>query len=131
MRSNRSLALLILSLYMIQCSAPKKKDALLEEAAKIHNEAVELAKQLEDELSQLARDTTYMRDSLESWRVAIEKWENNLVEVPGNESHDHKSHDHHYHGKQQSELTSDQILSIQNELKAQIDSIKSRINAKH
>jgi hypothetical protein len=116
---------------MIQCSAPKKKDALLEEAAKIHNEAVELAKQLEDELSQLARDTTYMRDSLESWRVAIEKWENNLVEVPGNESHDHKSHDHHYHGKQQSELTSDQILSIQNELKAQIDSIKSRINAKH
>lgn len=130
MRNSKPLVLLILSLFVIQCSSPKKEGALLVEAARIHNEAVALAEQLEEQLNQLATDTTYSKDSLKAWRGAIEKWENNLVEVPGNESHDHHAHDHHDHGKQLPELTPDQMLSVQHELKSQLDVIKSRINAK-
>jgi hypothetical protein len=115
---------------MIYCSAPQKEDTLLIEAAQIHNEALALAKQLEKQLDQLANDTTYLKDSLNTWRMAIEEWERNLVEVPGNESSDHHPHDHHDHGKKMPELTSGQMLSVQLELKSQLDDIKSRINAK-
>lgn len=123
----KTLLFLIVSFVMFYCSAPKKEDTLLREAAQIHNEAVALAAQLEE---QLANDTTSPKDSVTIWQEAIEKWENNLVEVPGNENGDHHANDHHNHGKQLPELTSEQMLAIQKELKSQLDVIKSRINAK-
>ena len=130
MRNYKTLVMLVLSQLMIDCSAPRKKDTLLIEAAQVHNQALALSKQLEEQLDQLANVPACRKDSLEAWRAAIEKWKNNLVEVPGNESHENHEHAHHDHGKQLPELTSDQMLSIQKELKSQLDVIKSRINAK-
>lgn len=123
----KPLRFLIVHLFLFYCSVPNKEDTVLTEAAQIHNEAVALAIQLEE---QLANDTTSQEDSVMLWREAIAEWEFNLVEVPGNENGKHHEHDHHNHGKQLTELTSDQILAIQKELKAQLDSIKLRINTK-
>ncbi len=127
MNHHKPLLFLIVPLFMLCCSAPKKEDTLLIEAAQIHQEAVTLAIQLEE---QLANDATSLKDSVIIWQEAIEKWESNLVEVPGNENGEHHAHVHHDHGKQLPELTSEQMLAIQKELKAQLDNIKSRINAK-
>jgi len=120
---------MILGLVMLQCSASKKEDPLLVEAATIHNEAVALAERLETHLNQLAKEASYQKDSLVTWRIAIEKWKSQLVEVPGNESHDFHQHAHHDDGAKLPDLTSEQILLIQQEMKAQLDSIKTRINA--
>jgi hypothetical protein len=46
---------MILCLGVFQCTAPKKEDPLLVEAARIHNEAVALAEGLETHLNQLAK----------------------------------------------------------------------------
>lgn len=120
---------LIPLLFAIQCTESKQEDLVLREAARIHNESVDLAEQVEVQLNHLVKDTTYQQDSVTSWRVALEQWENNLVEVPGNESHDTHRHEHHDHGKQLPELTSDQLLMIQQEVKAQLEAIRSRINS--
>jgi hypothetical protein len=119
---------MILCLSVFQCTAPKKEDPLLVEAARIHNEAVALAERLETHLNQLAKETTYKTDSLVTWRIAIEKWKSQLVEVPGNESHHLHQHSHHDHGAQLTIVTSEQMLLFQQEMKAQLDSIKARIN---
>lgn len=118
---------LIVPLFLFYCSVPNKEDTVLAEAAQIHNETVALAIQLEE---QLANDTTSQEDSVMLWREAIAEWRFNLVEVPGNESGNHREHDHHSHGEKLTELTSEQMLAIQRELKAQLDSIKLRINTK-
>jgi len=120
---------MVLCMVLSQCTTSKKQDSLLVEAARIHNEAVALAERLETHLNQLAKDTTYKTDSLVTWRIAIENWKRNLVEVPGNESHDLHQHADHDHGKQSPDLTSEQMLSIQQEMKVQLDSIRKRITA--
>jgi len=125
----KPLLFLMLSLFIVNCSMSKKEDPFLEESAKVHNEAIDLAEQLDNQLTQLSTDSSYQRDSLEVWRSELENWKNNLVEVPGNESHDLHEHAHHEHEKQATGLTSNQMLLVQREMKAQLESIQSRINA--
>ena len=122
--------ILILSLCMIQCAGPKKPDSNLIEAARIHNDALLLAKQLKQQLEQLTDDSTYVQDSVKVWRAAIDSWEKNLVEVPGNESaaHFHASHAHNH--EQAIELTASQMLTVQQEMNAQLEAIKRRINSR-
>jgi hypothetical protein len=114
---------------MMDCSVSKKEDSLLKDAARVHNEAVVTAKLLEVKLEQLSLDSTYLKDSIDVWITDLENWKSNLVEVPGNESHELHEHAHHNHGKQLPDLTAEQILLVQLEMQTQLESIKSRINS--
>lgn len=111
------------ALLMLSCSI-SKEDRLLLNAARTHNEALEVAVKIEKRLEEMAADTTRSIDSVKAWRAAIEMWESELIEVPGNETHHHHSH----HG-QQSDLTSEQMLGIQMESKRQIELLAIRINS--
>lgn len=111
-----------------------KEDPMLKEAASVHNEAVALAGTLEERINALQADTTagISPDSIAAWNAAIKLWESDLVEVPGNEEHHHhdhgegEEHDHHHH-EAAPNVTSDEMLIIQKELKARIEAIAKRI----
>jgi hypothetical protein len=125
---NRKLLMLATCLLVFGCFTAKKEEAAMKEAARIHNEAVALAAQLEKQLDTLATDTTLVKDSVLAWRAAIENWEKELIEVPGNENHDN-NHAHHDHGKEKTiDLTAGQMLSVQQEMKKQLEIIEARIN---
>jgi len=119
---------MVLSLLMGNCSVSKKENPFLKDAAQVHNEAIALAQQLEEQLEHLTNDSTVLEDSLIVWRTDLEKWKYNLPEVPWNENHEHHEQGQHDHGKQLPELTPDQMLSVQREMKAQLELITSRIN---
>lgn len=119
---------MVLSLLMMDCSVSIKENPFLRDAAQVHNEAIALAQQLEEQLEHLTNDSTVLADSLRVWRTDLENWKRNLPEVPGNENHEHHEQGHHDHGKQLPELTPDQMLLVQREMKAQLDLIISRIN---
>lgn len=119
---------IVMSLLLLNCSASKKEDLLLREAAKVHNEAVAMSQLLEAQLDQLSLDSTNLKDSIDIWGADLEKWKSNLAEVPGNESHELHEHAHHNHGKQLPDLTAEQMLLVQLEMKAQLELITSRIN---
>jgi len=119
---------LIVPWIIMDCSVIKKDNSFLKEAAQVHNEAIALAQQLEEQLEHLTNDSTVLTDSLRVWRTDLEKWKRNLPEVSGNENHEHHEQGHHDHGKQLPELAPDQMLWVQQEMKAQLDLITSRIN---
>ncbi len=129
MKNQRIVSIVFLSLYMTQCSPSKKEDELLTNAAQLHNEAVALASVLDQQLDTLEQNINYVKDSVVAWRTALKKWEGNLVEVPGNESHEHDHANHAHHHEKAVELTPEQIFSVQQEMKAQIEKLQRRINA--
>jgi hypothetical protein len=80
---------LFVLLCLTACSTSSKEDKLLQEAADVHNMALLMAEELETTLKQ----NTFPADSASAIRAAIEAWENDLVEVPGNEHHhNHEGH---------------------------------------
>ncbi len=129
MKNQKIVSIVMLSLYMTQCSPSKKEDVLLTNAAQLHNEAVALASLLDQQLDTLENDISYLKDSVIAWRTALEKWEGNVVEVPGNESLEHDHADHGHNHEKAVELTPEQMFSIQQEMKAQIEKLQRRINA--
>jgi hypothetical protein len=117
----------------VACSGiPKEEERLLKEAATIHNSAFDKAGELEEMLENLKSDTTVIADSVEILLKAIEAWESQMVEVPGNEHHhDHaeegeEHHHHHEHGKTL-DVTAQEMLTVQQEMKRQIEAIQVRI----
>jgi hypothetical protein len=121
---------MILAGAFLACSSVKEDEKLLKEAAVVHNSAVALAAQLESDLERLKRDTTIVQDSLHVLENALEVWEETLVEVPGNDEHHHEGHDHHHdHGHTQTGLTAGQMLVVQQELKRNLQTIETRLNA--
>lgn len=129
MNMNRSLQFLLTSLTLtMSCTSTTKDEALLKEAANIHNEAAGLAVQLEKQMDLLLADTTLVKDSVLAWRAALAIWKSEVVEVPGN---DHEEGDHSGHGHSHTkapDVTPEQMLTIQKELKEQIQKIQLRIN---
>lgn len=83
---------------------------------------------MERHLNELLKDKTSVinKDSIIILLVALEEWENDLVEIPGNEEHDHSDH-HHDHTVL--EVTSEQMLLIQKEMDRRLALIGQRINA--
>ncbi len=112
----------------VGCSVQSTHDKkLLTEAAKLHNEAIALAEQLEKELKLLASDTTIAQDSVVLLHSAIKAWEDDLVEVPGNEAHHHPEGAHHHRHAEQPDLTPEQMLTVQQELFARIQNLQQRL----
>lgn len=122
----------------------EKKDAFLEEAGKIHNEAHDIGEGIEPQIetidsltallntqkltlkdaAQLARvDSTVA--ALGSVKTAFEAWEDNIVSVPGM-VHKHAEGEAHEHNhKPAPDVTSEQMLEIQKEMKTNIEKIKA------
>jgi hypothetical protein len=125
----KGIAILILC---IACSGSRNSDeTYLKEAIIIHNRMIEKAEQLSRELDAIEMQPimTISVDSIKAIKVALMEWENDLVEVPGNESeqHNHKQGSHSHHDVQP-EVTAEQLLIIQQELKQQLDKIEARVN---
>lgn len=98
----------------------------LRDAASIHNEMIELANQIANELETIAIDSAVESDTIESIKLALENWKLDLVEVPGNE--EVENHEGHHHGHDYLELTPDQMLTIQVELMKKLNDIDRRVN---
>ena len=118
----RNYSKLFVLLLLAACGTPSQEDKLLQEAADIHNTALAIAEELETTLKQ----NTISADSASAILAAIEAWENDLVEVPGNEHHDHEGHNHAH---EPVHVTSQEMLQLQLELKQRIEQIKKRVEA--
>lgn len=122
-----------------------KKDPKMEEAGKIHLEAMEIEESLHEQVEgidslKVALDTKRQTltdaaaiATLDSTVAALgavassfEAWEENLVEVPGlvHEHHHHEGEHHHDH-KPAPNVSSEQMVEIQKEIKANIEKIKA------
>ena len=128
----------------------KKEQALLKQAADIHNEAIniglkvapqlEAMKQRRNQINIQGRALTEEEiqfvgkiDQLES---SHRFWLEHLIEVPGfghdhHHGHDHSGHDHdHDHGQtNQPALSADQMLAAQKEIRDSIVMIQQKVNA--
>ncbi|HMP99720.1 MAG TPA: hypothetical protein PKC24_08060 [Cyclobacteriaceae bacterium] len=124
--------LIILSVLFIAACHAKKEDPVLAEAAAVHEEAMQLFHELEDLLKELEQNESIAVDAMASIKIALQEWEENLVEVPGYE-HDHEheahGHHHHHHAHQKMEVTSDEMLLIQKEIRDNINNLLTQAKA--
>lgn len=122
----------LMVLLLVTACTSQKHDPLLEDAAKYHREAMELAAQLETRLDSLAEYRVVSEDSIRAWHLAIESWERDVIEVPGYDHDDHgETHDHHHHEHKAPppDLTSQQMRDVQQELLQRLQDIESRLES--
>lgn len=126
---------------LISCGDTKQKSEDLEQAFKIHNEAVKLRRTVDAKMAQLKSNTDSLfmatnTKNLDAIGQSLETWDDQLVEVPGFEhehehEHDHSGHDHdhehdHDHDHEQ-ELTPKQHLEVQQQLLEDLKAIAEKI----
>ena len=135
---------LCLGLALTACS--EKKDPKMEEAGKIHLEAMKIEETIAEEIEtadslenilvekkKSLKDATTIASidstiaAINRTQAAFEEWEENLVEVPGlaHEHHHGEGEEHHHDHKPAPDLSPDQMLEIQKATKANIEKIKS------
>lgn len=123
---------LLLLVMIMACSHDKKPGKNLQQAFKIHQDAVKIRNQVAGHLDKLNANedslfVTAYKENLDSISRALETWDEQLVEVPGfEEAHDHSGHDHHH--DEQPELTPEQHLQVQQHLFKEIQTIEKSIN---
>ena len=121
---------IISAVILTACAHGKDDEKLLNEAAALHNEAIQTAAKLEDSLYILSTDAT-IQDSVKLYIEAVENWKADLVEVPGNEA-DHHGEFHHHHAPAGSiPITATEMVAVQRTLKVKIDSIAARVRQFH
>ena len=122
-----------------------KKDAKLDEAGKIHNEAHEIGENIESQIEGIDSLKTLLADKkktltdaatiarldstvavLGGVAQAFADWEDNIVSVPGlvHKHAEGEAHEEHNH-KATPDVTSEQMLEIQQEMKKNIEKIKA------
>lgn len=126
----KSHGIFLVLLFLCFACKTKTDDQLLIEAARIHHEVMVAVEQLEVDISRMAEDSAagVPPDSVTAWNEAIEKWEAEMVEVPGSESHSGHAHNKHHHDHKPLEVTSEQMLSIQKDMKARLAGIIDRVH---
>ncbi len=150
------LFILLAMFILFSCGGKDEKtEAILKEAAKWHNEAAAIHKELMPkmkEIEALKATLTAQKDSLigkdesmvsqlesqimdlENISKEMKEWMENIVEVPNNEEHHHHegeehAHDHkHEHGAK-IDLTPEQMLEVQKEMKTNILKIQDKVKA--
>jgi ABC-type nickel/cobalt efflux system permease component RcnA len=136
--------LTVCTLFLTACG--DKKDPKMEEAGKIHLEAMEIEESLHEQVEGIDSLKIVLTDkkktltdaaavaSIDSTISALdlvaksfEEWEESLVEVPGlaHEHHHHEGEEHHHDHKPAPNVSSDQMIEIQKEIKANIEKIKA------
>lgn len=82
------------------CGSKKETNENLQAAFKLHQEAVKVRQETQDQLDKLAAssDSLFMETykvHLDSIKLSLKDWDEQLIEVPGfEEEHDHSGHDH-------------------------------------
>lgn len=147
MKPTRLATTLLLSSYLVACLSADKKDPLLLEAARYHQQATVIQAVVEPQMERIdslktvltaqKTPTTATRlATLDSLKSAFDEWEENLVEVPGmphNHTHrtggpDHGEHHHHVDATLNG-LPADQMRDLQRETLNNIRQIQERLNA--
>ena len=137
--------ILLLTSFACQRQSDNASDKLLEEAAQIHMNAVEVEKKIKSSISQIEQERNQINiqgraltpeeiqrvAQIESILASYDWFKDNHVEVPGAEhDHDHHDHDHdhdHDHGPGL-ELEPKDMLLVQQEFLDTILSIQKRID---
>ncbi|NQZ45513.1 MAG: hypothetical protein HRT65_14500 [Flavobacteriaceae bacterium] len=122
------------------CGDKKASNENLQKAFEIHNEALGIQKSALDQMAKLRanKDSLFLdtySNELNTISSSLEAWNEQLVEVPGFDDHDHSHHDHsdhdHDHDEHQQnghqELTPEQHLEVQQQLLVEIRAIAEKI----
>lgn len=137
-----------ISLQVLLACSGSEPDASLVEAASIHNQAIAIQAKVAPMLREMAalqpqliarRDFLVATDStraasmltgMDSTRTAMNAWEDEIVEVPGNEDHEHHAEGEaeHDHEHAPPDVTPDEMLAIQQEMKKNIVQIQTAAN---
>ncbi len=117
-----------LCLLILACTSGKTNENAYAQSALIHNSMIRKANEMEHAIREMMKDSLPLSEggSLRSILTDLQEWKEQLVEVPGNEIHDHKSHGHH--DQNQSDVTPEQMLLIQKELDSYLGKIGKRLN---
>lgn len=124
----RPLFLLAIFLTTFSCNRRGENSPQLIEANRLHLEAIEISKQLEqnlDNLSMRAKDDVE-KSEIDSLKNLIEVWEENLIEVPGF-PHDHAHEAHSHEHKTAPPMTDESMLDYQRQSREAIVELKEVI----
>lgn len=117
---------------MTACRGGRGNEVVMEEAARVHNETMTLAVAVEQRIKKYESDTIQgiSNDSIAHWRKLFEAWEEDVVEVPGNEAHHvHADNDHHHHHDHTpADVTAEQMLEIQQALARRMTDLSQRVH---
>lgn len=118
-------------LLFVACSGNSESNKDMQEAFRVHQEAVKTRQITGDQMEKLLLgsdslfEATY-KNELSSIKDSLKAWDEQLVEVPGfEEEHDHSGHDHHSH--ETTELSPKQHLEVQQHLLLEIQTIKKNL----
>jgi hypothetical protein len=134
----------IISLSM---SCAEQKDPNLEQATTLHNEASAIQADIEPQIEQIDSLVTVLNSNkktltnaatlasidstiaaLNAVSVSFKDWEDNLIEVPGMKHSQSEGVAHHHEHKPAPEMSSEQMLAVQTEIKANIVKIKEDLS---
>lgn len=137
----RILLLTVTVMVLAACGSSQKDKAILEEAWKVHTEAMEIEQNIKPQLEELAQlknsinvqgraltpEEIKLVERIESIQNSYAYWETHHMGVPGHE-HDHQDHAHHDHNHgAKLELSPQDMLSVQREFRDSITSIQERV----
>lgn len=127
MKTTFATVMLAMTLSACSRSAEQQSD-LNSQAMVIHNTMIGKSNEIGHRLLELLRDPAFVqqRDSIRAAMELLETWKGELVEVPGNEAHEHE-HQHHDHAHRSPDLTAEQMLAIQEELRFKLNLIEERV----
>jgi hypothetical protein len=117
-------------LLITACSGGRGNEVIMEEAARIHNETMALAVLVEKAINNGEADSmnTISNDSIVHWRQLFEAWKEDIVEVPGNETHHTHAGSSHHHDHAPPDITPEQMLEIQKSLARRMSDLSRRIH---
>jgi ABC-type nickel/cobalt efflux system permease component RcnA len=148
-----SFVLFAASLFFTACNNKTKDDPLLVEARKVHNEAVKIHNEVMKDLKEVKKmkteaeaklkdldekakdDKTRLEELIkqcDTHRMAMSAWMKDLQEVPGNDDHDHhdhEGHDHNHDHKPAPQVSPQQMLDYQKEMKKNIEKLQQDVKA--
>jgi DNA repair exonuclease SbcCD ATPase subunit len=128
----RNTLFFFLLLTLTACASGEPTDPKLEEAASLHEKAMEAEEALRPMLERLeqrhnqisvqgraltAEEQSFLQ-SVSQLQQRFAQWKEDRIEVPGHEHAHHHGHDHghgHTHGKKMPEATPEHMLNIQRE----------------
>jgi hypothetical protein len=120
--------LFLLFAIICACSAPADEE-FLKKSMEIHDLAVQIGEKVDSKLTVLESKVrqleepyrSQVQDSIIVLRSQLLEWEQNLVEIPGHEKHDHSGHKHyHRNSSEDLQLTPEMMLKVQKVIRDRI-----------
>jgi hypothetical protein len=108
---------------MLAFGCGQKQNNSLKKAAAIQEESFSILTRVEASIKLLEK-IPELSDSIKKIEREVTQWETEMIDIPGFESTHHHQHSHSH---KVMELTSEQMLSVQQELKQQLINIQARL----